>query len=253
MNNSVYLRLESVTVDYPVYSATTRSLKNRLLRTGTGGHIEQTAESGLCVRAIENVNLALEHGNRVGLIGPNGAGKSTLLRVLAGVYEPTLGAVQSQGRIASLLNVSLGIDPEATGYENIRLRGLLFGLTSEDVRARTEDIADFTELGDYLEMPVYTYSAGMKVRLALGVCTCINPDILLMDEWIGVSDATFVEKARRRLQEFVGRAGILVLASHNHQLLERVCDIGVWLDAGRIKSHGPIQDVLREYKSAKSS
>lgn len=251
MNNSVYLRLKSVTVDYPIYSATTRSLKNRLLRTRTGGHIEKTAENGLCVRAIEDVSLVLEHGDRVGLIGPNGAGKSTLLRVLAGVYEPTLGAVQSRGRIASLLNISLGIDPEATGYENIMLRGLLFGLTSEDVRARTEEIADFTELGDYLAMPVYTYSAGMKVRLALGVCTCIDPDILLMDEWIGVSDAAFVEKARRRLQGFVARAGILVLASHNHQLLERVCETGVWLDAGRVKSRGPIQDVLREYKSAK--
>lgn len=253
MSTPVYLRLESVTVDYPIYSATTRSLKNRLLRTGTGGHIEKTAESGLCVRAIENVSLVLEHGDRVGLIGPNGAGKSTLLRVLAGVYEPTLGAVHSRGRIASLLNVSLGIDPEATGYENIMLRGLLFGLTSEDVHARTEEIADFTELGDYLAMPVYTYSAGMKVRLALGVCTCIDPDILLMDEWIGVSDATFVEKAHRRLQEFVGRAGILVLASHNDQLLERVCDTGVWLDAGRVKLRGSIQDVLREYKQAKSS
>ena len=253
MNDPVHLRLESVTVDYPIYSATTRSLKNRLLRTGTGGHIEKTVENGLCVRAIEDVSLALEHGDRVGLIGPNGAGKSTLLRVLAGVYEPTLGAVHSRGRIASLLNVSLGIDPEATGYENIMLRGLLFGLTSEDVHARTEEIADFTELGDYLAMPVYTYSAGMKVRLALAVCTCIDPDILLMDEWIGVSDATFVEKARRRLQEFVGRAGILVLASHNHQLLERVCETGVWLEAGRVKLRGPVQDVLREYKQAKTS
>ena len=247
MSAMVGLQLESVTVDFPVYSASTRSLKNRMLHRGTGGRIARGSGSGLRVRALEDVSLTFEHGDRVGLVGRNGAGKSTLLRVLAGAYEPTRGRVLRCGRTASLLSVSLGIDPEATGYENIMTRGLFLGLMPEQVRERMEEIADFTELGGYLAMPVHTYSAGMRLRLAFAVCTCFEPEILLMDEWLNVGDASFVEKAKRRLEEFVDRAGILVLASQNHALLERICATGVALNAGRVKARGPIGDVLREY------
>ena len=250
MSDRVSLRLESVTVDFPVYNAGLRSLKSRLLHHGTGGRIARGAGNRLLVRALDDVSLALEHGDRVGLVGPNGAGKTTLLRVLAGAYEPVRGRVHRRGRTASLLNVSLGIDAEATGYENIMTRGLFLGLMPEHVRERLDEIAAFTELGDYLAMPVHTYSAGMRLRLAFAVCTCFEPEILLMDEWLGVGDRAFVEKAQRRLEEFVGRAGILVLASQNANLLTRVCDSGVLLDAGRIKARGPIDDVLREYKQA---
>ena len=244
------LQLESVTVVFPIYNTSTRSLKNRLLHHGTGGRIGRDAGNRLCVRALENVNLAFEHGERVGLIGANGAGKTTLLRVLAGAYEPVRGSVRRRGRTASLLNISLGIDAEATGYENIMSRGLFLGLRPGQVRERMDEIAAFTELGDYLEMPVHTYSAGMRLRLAFAVCTCIEPEILLMDEWLSVGDHTFVEKARRRLEEFVDRAGILVLASQNFSLLERICTTGVLLDAGKVKARGPIREVLREYRQA---
>ena len=240
------LRLESVTIEFPVYSASTRSLKIRLLHHGTGGRIGRDAGNRLCVRALEDVSLTFEHGDRVGLLGRNGAGKTTLLRVLAGAYEPTRGHVRRHGRTASLLNISLGIDPEATGYENIMTRGLFLGLMPEQVRERMEEIAAFTELGDYLAMPVHTYSSGMRLRLAFAVCTCFEPEILLMDEWLNVGDRAFVEKARRRLEEFVDRAGILLLASQNTALLERVCTTGVVLDAGKVKARGPIREVLRE-------
>ena len=250
MNATVSLRLESVTVDFPVYNASARSLKNRLLHHGTGGRIARSAGNRLCVRALEDVSLVLEHGDRLGLVGANGAGKTTLLRVLAGAYEPTRGHVHRRGRSASLLNVSLGIDAEATGYENIMIRGLFLGLMPEQVRERMEEIAAFTELGDYLAMPVHTYSAGMRLRLAFAVCTCFEPEILLMDEWLGIGDRAFVEKARRRLEEFVERAGILVLASQNAALLERVCSTAVVLDAGRVLARGPIGDVLKEYRQA---
>ena len=143
------LRLESVTIEFPVYSTSTRSLKKRLLHHGTGGRIGRDAGNRLCVRALEDVSLTFEHGDRVGLVGRNGAGKTTLLRVLAGAYEPTRGHVRRRGRTASLLNVSLGIDPEATGYENIMMRGLFLGLMPEQVRERMDEIAAFTELGDY--------------------------------------------------------------------------------------------------------
>ena len=243
----VDLRLESVTVDFPVYHAGARSLKSRLLHHGTGGRIARESGNRLSVRALDEVSLAFGHGDRVGLVGRNGAGKSTLLRVLAGGYEPTRGHVRRHGRTASLLSVSLGIDPEATGYENIMTRGLFLGLAPEQVRERMEEIAEFTELGGYLAMPVHTYSAGMRIRLAFAVCTCFDPEILLMDEWLNVGDASFVAKARRRLEEFVERAGILVLASQNHALLERVCATGVALETGRVKARGPIAEVLREY------
>ena len=250
MKGMASLRLESVTVEIPVYSASTRSLKNRLLHHGTGGRIGRDAGNRLCVRALEDVSLTLEHGDRVGLIGHNGSGKTTLLRVLAGAYEPTRGHVWRHGRTASLLNVSLGIDPEATGYENIMTRGLFLGLMPAQVRERMDEIAAFTELGDYLAMPVHTYSNGMRLRLAFAVCTCFEPEILLMDEWLSVGDRAFVKKARRRLEEFVARAGILVLASQNTALLERICATGVVLEAGRVKARGPMRDMLRESPQA---
>ena len=246
MNIETSLRVVGVTVDFPVYNADSRSLKNDLLRKSTGGRIGHRA-GHLLVRALENVDLALERGDRVGLIGANGAGKTTLLRVLAGVYQPTLGRVECRGQVASLFNISIGIDPDATGYENIMVRGMFLGLTPAEIRERTDEIAAFTELGEYLAMPVHTYSAGMMLRLAFAVCTCIEPEILLMDEWIGVGDAAFVEKAERRLEEFVDRAGILVLASHSPALLERTCAKGVLLDAGQVRAFGPIGEVLREY------
>ena len=250
MSAMVSLRIKSVTVDFPVYNASTRSLKNRLLHHSTGGRIARDASNRLCVRALENVSLGFKHGDRVGLVGHNGAGKTTLLRVLAGAYEPTHGHVRRRGRTASLLNASLGIDPEATGYENILTRGLFLGLMPEQVRERMDEIAAFTELGDYLAMPVHTYSSGMRLRLAFAVCTCFDPEILLMDEWLSVGDPSFVQKAQRRLEEFVHRAGILVLASQNAALLERICSTGIVLKAGQVKARGPIAEVLQEYKQA---
>lgn len=244
---SVGLRMEGVTVDFPIYSVGTRSLKKRLLHRG-GGNIGRDAEDRLCVRALDQVSLAFARDDRVALIGHNGAGKTTLLRVLAGAYEPTKGQVWRRGQTASLLNVSLGIDLEATGYENIFMRGLLLGLTPEQVRERTGEIEAFTELGGYLAMPVHTYSAGMRLRLAFAVCTCGSPDILLMDEWFSVGDAAFIEKVRHRLESLVERSGILVLASHNLTLLKRICTKAVLLEAGRVKASGSIEEVLEAYQ-----
>ena len=247
MNTEISLRLAGVTVDYPVYTADARSLKNGLLCKTTGGRIARDAGKGVTVRALHDVSLVLGRGDRIGLVGANGAGKTTLLRVLAGVYQPTLGTMRRCGRVASLFDLSLGLDPDATGYENIMARGLFLGLRPAQVRERTADIATFTELGDYLGMPVHAYSTGMMLRLAFAVSTCLDADILLMDEWIGVGDAAFVQKAEQRLMTFVDRAGILVLASHNPALLERICTKGVLLDSGHVTAVGPIDDVLARY------
>ena len=243
------ISLHDVSVDFPIYNANTRSLKNNLLNRGTGGRISRDAGNRVCVRALEALNLTFTQGDRVALVGGNGAGKTTLLRVLAGVYEPTVGRVCREGRVAPLFDLSLGIDPESTGYENILLRGTLLGLTARQIREQADEIAGFTELGDYLSMPVRTYSTGMQLRLAFAVSTSIEPDILLMDEWIGVADAAFVEKAERRLASLVGRAGILVLASHSLDLLKRTCNKGVLLQAGRVVASGSIEEVAERYKN----
>ena len=250
MSADIGLRLDAVTVDFPIYGVDTRSLKNSLLRKGVGGLIGRDTGNRLSVRALDGVTLAFGCGDRVGLVGANGAGKTTLLRVLAGIYRPTQGRVHCRGQVASLFDVSLGMELDSTGYENIRVRGALLGLTPVEVRERIDEIAAFTGLTDYLAMPVRTYSTGMMLRLAFAVCTCIEPEILLMDEWIGVGDAAFIKEAERRMEEFVGRTSILVLASHNPSLLERVCTTGVYLDAGRVRARGPIGDMLKAYEGA---
>lgn len=247
MNTDTSIRVESVTVDFPIHSENMRSIKNQFIYRGTGGRVGRHSGNRLTVRALDDVSLSLEHGDRVGVMGYNGAGKTTLLRVMAGVYEPVRGRVWRKGRTASLLNVSLGIDEDATGYENIMTRGLLLGLSPAEVGKRAAEIAEFTELGDYLAMPAHTYSAGMRLRLGFAVCTCFEPEILLMDEWLSVGDRRFMEKCSRRLEEFLERSGILVLASQNGQLLQRICTKGVLLDAGRIKATGSIGEVLKNY------
>lgn len=242
------IQLDHISVQFPIYNADTRSLKTRLMHMTTGGHIGRDAGNRVCVEALTDVTLTFEHGDRVALIGHNGAGKTTLLRVLAGIYEPVGGAVYREGRAVPLFDMALGMNPEATGFENIRLRGRFLGLDSKQLRSRIDEIAEFTELGDYLAMPVRTYSTGMMLRLAFAICTSIEPEIMLMDEWIGVGDAAFLVKASQRLNEFIGRAGILVLASHSAGLLEANCNKGVLMHAGKVEAFGPISEILRKYE-----
>jgi ABC-2 type transport system ATP-binding protein/lipopolysaccharide transport system ATP-binding protein len=242
------IQIDHVSVQFPIYNADTRSLKTRLMHMTTGGHIGRDTGNRVCVEALTDVTLTFEHGDRIALIGHNGAGKTTLLRVLAGIYEPVRGAVYRDGRVVPLFDMSLGMNPEATGFENITLRGRFLGLETKQIRARMDEIAEFTELGDYLAMPVRTYSTGMMLRLAFAICTSIEPDIMLMDEWIGVGDAGFLAKASQRLNDFVGRAGILVLASHSTALLEANCNKGVLMHAGKVEAFGPIGDVLGAYQ-----
>lgn len=244
---TAFIKLKDVTVEFPIYGGSSRSLKKTLVHYGSGGRISQDASDRICVQALRDISLEFTHGDRVALVGPNGAGKTTLLRVLAGIYEPTVGSVRQQGRIVPLFDASLGIDIEATGYENITLRGLLLGLDVQQIRERTKEIADFTELGEYLAMPARTYSSGMLLRLAFAISTSIHPEILLMDEWIGVGDARFLQKAEARMNSVVDRSSIVVIASHSEHILRRLCTKAIYLEGGQIKSLGPTQQVLNEY------
>jgi ABC-2 type transport system ATP-binding protein/lipopolysaccharide transport system ATP-binding protein len=237
----------NVSVVFPLYGGGSRSLKRTLANLGSGGRISEDASHRVIVNALRDVSISVQHGDRVGLIGPNGAGKSTLLRVLAGIYEPTAGSVWCDGQVVPLFNPALGMEPEATGHQNIRLRGLLLGLGPEEIEAKRSEIAAFTELGDYLDMPVRTYSSGMMLRLAFATSTCFVPEILLLDEWIGVGDAHFVEKAERRMQEVVGQSSIVVIASHSNDLIRRLCNKAIYIEGGRVKAEGSVDDVLTAY------
>ena len=213
----------------------------------TGGRIGLTESGRTVVRSLDHLNLEIKSHERVGLIGHNGAGKSTLLRVLSSVYEPTEGVAKIKGSIGSLIDISLGIDLEATGLENIYLRSALLGIPKKNVDKELNSLVEFTELGDFINMPVRTYSTGMHMRLAFAVSTMISPDILLMDEWLSVGDQSFQEKAENRLNRLIERTNILVIATHSRRLIERCCTRVLWLEHGRLKMDGSPEQVCPLY------
>ena len=234
----VSLEISDISVEFPVYDASARSLKKKVIAFSTGGRIGQDAADRVVVKALDHVSLSLKRGDRLALVGRNGAGKSTLLRVMAGIYEPPVGRVAVQGRVAALLGGNPGMDPESTGRENIVLNGLYLGLSKEEIKRHADGIIGFTELGSFIDLPLRTYSTGMRARLAFGIATAIVPEILLLDEGIGAGDAAFIKKANDRLQEFVGGAGILVLASHSEALVRQFCNKCVLLERGRMTDMG---------------
>ena len=238
--------LDRVSVSFPIYSAGNRSLKNMMISATTGGRIGKDANH-LVIQALDEFSLSLNDGDRVALVGHNGAGKTTLLRVLAAIFEPVAGTVDIQGRVTPMFDISLGIDAESTGYENIVLRGLYLGLSRAEIMERRESVAEFTELGPFLNLPVRTYSAGMQARLAFAMATCIEPDILLLDEGIGAGDADFLVKANERLDQFIKKAGILVLASHSIDLVRKLCNKAVLMEHGRLVQSGDVDAVLDIY------
>lgn len=245
--------LNDVSVSFPVYDAASRSVKKHLFPPRTGGRISKAGTSGSVITALDHLDLKLEHGDRVGLVGHNGAGKSTLLRVMAGIYEPCAGQIAVDGQIAPLFDITLGMDADATGYDNILMRGLFLGMSKSEIRARATEIAEFTELGDFLDLPIRTYSEGMRMRLAFAISTSISPDILLLDEGIAAGDASFMEKAAARLNEFVDRAAIIVLASHSDALIKHLCNSVVLLERGRVVAQGPTDALLADYAGRRAS
>jgi ABC-type polysaccharide/polyol phosphate transport system ATPase subunit len=243
-----FLRLRDVSVEFPIYQASSRSLKKLLLAASSRGNLARDANDRINVRALSSVSFEAGEGERIGLIGLNGAGKTTLLKVLAGVYEPTSGRFSSSGKVSSLLDINVGLNVDATGRENIILRGMYMGIHPREMRERAAEVGEFTELGDYLDMPVRTYSAGMMIRLAFAASTCIPADILIMDEWLTVGDAQFLEKAQRRIEAFVRTSSILVLASHSLELVNQWCNRGILLHQGRAMMIGPIEEVIAAYR-----
>jgi len=246
------ISLSDVTVDYPLLGANSRSLRNRLLPPLVGGSLKRSSDGHVTVRALDGVTLDIKDGERVALLGPNGSGKSTLLRVASGVFQPTEGKALLEGSTGSLIDITLGMNPEASGRDNLYLRGALIGLTRSDVEELLEGIIFFTGLGDFIDMPMRTYSSGMQMRLAFAISTVNRPEILLLDEWLSVGDELFREKAEERLTQVVDESKILVLASHSRVLVENLCSRGVWIESGHVREDGPINEVSHSYFSYRS-
>jgi ABC-type polysaccharide/polyol phosphate transport system ATPase subunit len=242
------IEIRNVDLEFPVYDVSGRSLRRKLLNLGIGAPIREEANNRIIIKALEDISCSIRDGDRVGLVGHNGAGKSTLLRAMAGIYEPVRGEIEVTGNIAPLFDLTFGMDADATGYENIFLQGMVIGLTEPQIRASVDDIAEFTELGDFLDLPIRTYSSGMLMRLAFGIVTSSVPEIILIDEVIGAGDRRFFERARRRLTAFSSSASILVIASHAKEVIESLCEKAILLDRGKLVMFGSVEDVFQTYK-----
>ncbi len=238
--------IENLTIDIPVLSIRARSLRTIAVAKARaiGGKIIDSRTHVSVVRALDQISFTLGRGDRLGLIGSNGAGKSTLIRVLADIYAPSAGKIERQGTLIPMFDIGIGFDQESTGYENIFLRGMMMGLTRREIADRTDEFAAFSELGEYLDLPIRTCSAGMTLRLMFSIATSVTGDIILMDEWISVGDESFQSKAQQRMLEITGRAGILVIASHDPNTLRQHCNLGMRLEKGRVADFGPIEKVL---------
>ena len=246
MSSHASIEVQDVSVLFPLYHGNSRSLK-KLLVAAASGRLAQDKQHRVVVRALSNIDFSLNSGERLGLVGSNGAGKTTLLRVLAGIYEPVGGRVRIHGTLNALLDPSLGMNMELTGRENIMLRGLYNGMARPMLARLEDDVIEFAELSDFIDLPVRIYSAGMVVRLGFALATAIRPRILLMDEWFLAGDAGFMEKARRRLEDMVRSADILVLSTHSDAVIREWCTRVIWLDNGHIRADGPADEIMALY------
>jgi len=241
---SLAIEVTEARLSYPLGAYARGSLKSAVL--SVFGHKDRTPKAEF-VEAIRGLNIRVVAGERVALIGHNGSGKSTLLRALAGIYPLAAGEIKVVGRIGTLLDIGLGFETESTGRENIYFRGMTLGYSRKQLRAAEKEIVDFADLGEFIDLPMRTYSSGMYVRLGFAVSTQFSPDILLVDEVFGAGDASFGKRAVDRMLNIVNNAGIFVIATHDMSLVELVCQRVLWLNRGQIVRDGPPSLVLPEY------
>ncbi|MDB6097044.1 MAG: rfbI [Francisellaceae bacterium] len=244
------ISLKNVSLNFPVFDAS-RSLRKMLLKPlMIGGNISSENHNNISVAALDSLNIQFVEGDRVGLIGHNGAGKSTLLRLCAGLYSPTDGEIViKSSNISTLFNIGFGMDLNCNGIDNIEYIGRLRGLSKKQIKEKINGICEFSELGDFLKLPLRTYSLGMQSRLAFSIVTAIEPDILLLDETFGVGDNNFIHKAQKRMKELIDKTGIVLLSTHSEELLRQVCNKGVILHKGKIKFYGEIEEALKFYNT----
>lgn len=237
------IELDDVSLTFTVHQHKRVSLKEYLVR----GLFRRSNNPPFSVHALAGVNLSARDGERVGVIGHNGAGKSTLLKLLAGIYPPTAGTRTVEGRVCSLFDISLGFEPEATGWDNITYRAYLQGETPATLKGKVDAIAAFTELNDFLNIPVRHYSAGMLMRLAFSIATTIEPEILLVDEVLAVGDLAFQQKAQARMKEMMDSARLMVLVAHDLTTVKNMCNRVLWMQHGAVVMDGPPDEVIEAY------
>ena len=240
------IELNDVSVTFNVYQQKRLSFKEYVVR----GLFSRSANPALRVAALDGITLSARDGDRIGVIGHNGAGKSTLLKTLAGVYPPTAGTRAVEGKICSLFDITLGFEFEATGWDNILYRAYLQGETPASIRGKIDGIAEFSELGDFLNIAVRNYSAGMQMRLAFAIATAIEPEVLLVDEVLAVGDLAFQMKAKARMRELISTSRLMVIVAHDLDVIEDVCTSVMWMEHGQIVAHGPPREVVARYKAA---
>nr|WP_321509787.1 ABC transporter ATP-binding protein [uncultured Hyphomonas sp.] len=256
----VHIIAENISLRYPLQGKgeirkSRRASRQLAQSSSKSGNVQPPADDGDVpdfIEALSGVSFRVQSGERLGIIGRNGCGKSTLLRVLGGIYRPTSGYLEINGQTRNMYNINLGINPEFSGRQNIYLRGIIQGMTRRQIDSALPEILEFSELGDFIDMPVRTYSRGMAMRLSFSIAVYNNPEILLLDEWIGAGDSEFQKKATQRMSDLVGNAGITVIATHNRSLLERVCDRCLWLQNGKVKALGPVGEVIEEFSNDSS-
>jgi lipopolysaccharide transport system ATP-binding protein len=242
-----HIKLDDVSVHFALFEPGARSLRKKVIHAATGGKLARDVKGHTVVKALNHISFDIREGERVGLLGANGAGKTTLLGVLAGVYEPNIGRATIQGSVGSLINITLGTDAESTGRENILLRAALLDIPRQEILGRMEEVIEFSELGEFIDLPVRTYSTGMNMRLAFSVATMLRPEILLMDEWLSVGDKDFTVKAEKRMSELLDASKILVVATHSKPLALQQCTRLIWLENGGVKMDGPVEEVAKAY------
>lgn len=247
---TVSIELMGVTLDYPVYSVRAQSLRSSVMNLAVGGRFMKDQRDIAVIRALSNIGFKVEEGDRLGLIGHNGSGKTSLLKVIAGIYEPSEGMVDVQGRITSMISMGLGMDPEASGLQNIYNVGLMRLIRRSVIKERVPSIVEFSELGAFIDMPVKTYSAGMVARLNFAIATELEADILVLDEWLGAGDASFTSKATERMNNFVAKARIVVIATHGMDLVRNLCNKVCVLDGGRMSYFGPTDEYFDQHAAA---
>ena len=245
----VHVIAKNISLDYRIYGHGARSLRRAIVNMGSAGKIARDAKDVVKIRALNDLSFEANEGDRIGIIGNNGAGKSTLLRVLSSIYGLSGGTLSIEGHLVPLLDVSLGIQEEESGRRNIFYRGLMLGIMRREIEEKVDEIIEFTELGAYIDLPVSTYSTGMKVRLAFAISTVIRPEILLMDEWIGAGDAKFIAKAEARVNSMVDSAKIMFLASHSMPLVRNICNKAMVLSQGEMIYWGDVEGAISAYEA----
>jgi ABC-2 type transport system ATP-binding protein/teichoic acid transport system ATP-binding protein len=237
------ISVENVSLMYRTTFERVPTFKSAIVRFGRG---ERAVKE---VHAVQDVSFEVPHGTTLGIIGANGAGKSTLMRMLAGILPPTTGRVTVRGKVSTLLSLGVGFNPQLSGRENVILGGLAMGMSRKEITERYEEIAEFAEIGEFIDMPMRTYSSGMYSRLAFAVSVHMDPDILLVDEALSAGDATFKEKAAAKMQELMDHASTMCLVSHALGTIKTLCTHAIWMHKGKLMLHDETSKVIEQYNT----